>query len=372
MQEIILSDKNMEKTVINSANKMRCAAGFFSIMIVVCLYLPIFGQAATPVHDVAVTAVSSPSWVVVDSTLSISVQVANKGEKVEEIRVFLIDSATDDTIEQWFPVIAPQNEDSTELFWNTKGVQPGRHSLKTVAVIANDENPANNVLYQSVTVVPDIHDIAVVRIEPSRKAVVAGDTISVLVGLKNNGAFSETAAVKFVLEGNGPAQNKTIILDPASDSSIIFVAKILASLAGSYTARAEASPVPHETVLENNVRWTMLTVLTQSAITVSSFELSLAKRKSGPDVFTRSQAVLVFTTEKGPLAGATIWGVWNGAVTMISGKTDAKGRVVMTSPELKNAVSGSQFTFTIGRVVPADGSIGRLLLGPTAKSILVP
>jgi hypothetical protein len=334
-------------------------------------YQAAFGQVPF-VHDVAVTALSSQSWVVVDSTLSIGVEVANKGDKVEEISVFLIDSAFNDTIEQWFPVIEPKTTDTTVLFWNTKGVQTGKHTVVAVAVIAGDANPDNNMLSQNTTVVPDIHDISVARIEPSRKAVVTGDSLVVLVGLKNLGSYGETASVKVSLEGNSNEVNKTVVLEPASDTSVFFVVKALSQVPGDYTLRAEIATIPHEASTENNAAWTMLTVVPQSAITASSFDLSIAKRKSGPDTYTHCLAALVFTSEKGPCAGATVWGVWNGAVSTNAGKTDAKGRVVMASPEVKNAVSGSQFTFTIVRVVPADNGPARMLLGPTVKTVVVP
>jgi hypothetical protein len=350
---------------------LRSRGVFFCLGLFLLHYQAAFGQAPFA-HDVAVTALSSQSWVIADSTLSTSIEVANKGDKVEEISVFLIDSAFNDTIEQWFPVIEPNTTDTTVLFWNTKGAQSGKHTFIAVAVIASDANPGNNKLSQSVTVVPYIHDVSVSRIEPSRKAVVSGDSLMVLVGLKNLGPYVETASVKVSLEGNSNEANKTVVLEPASDTSVFFMVKAQSQLQGEYTLRAEVAPLPRESSVENNAAWTMLTVVPQSAITVSSFDLSLAKRKSGADTYTHCLAAVVFASEKGPCSGATVWGVWNGAVSTSAGKTDTKGRVVMTSPEVKNAVSGSQFTFTIVRVVPADNGPSRMLLGPTVKTVAVP
>ncbi|HUI92766.1 MAG TPA: hypothetical protein VLX68_11015 [Chitinivibrionales bacterium] len=98
----------------------------------------------TPVSscDTANITLSSRDSVAHDSTLVLMVRVMNKSRRVAEAAVSLIDSASGDTIENWYPLIPPQSSDSTEIFWNTKGAKVGNHTLKAVYSLPQDSVPA--------------------------------------------------------------------------------------------------------------------------------------------------------------------------------------------------------------------------------------
>jgi hypothetical protein len=106
------------------------------------------------VHDAAVISVSSSDSVTLDSTLVITIRAENRGRFVEEAVVSLIDSASGDTIENWYPLFPPECADSTMMFWNTKGAKAGNHTLKAILVIPLDSQPADNEQKHVVTIKP--------------------------------------------------------------------------------------------------------------------------------------------------------------------------------------------------------------------------
>jgi hypothetical protein len=128
------------------------------ILVLLCSLAAVLGaQELRPrvsVHDAAVITVSSQDSVTLDSTLVITIHAENKGRFVEEAVVSLIDSASGDTIENWYPLFPPESADSTVMFWNTKGAKAGNHMLKAVLVIPVDSNLADNEHKHIVTVKP--------------------------------------------------------------------------------------------------------------------------------------------------------------------------------------------------------------------------
>jgi hypothetical protein len=103
-------------------------------------------------HDASVVSICSRDSVALDSTLVITVRADNKGRFVEEATISLIDSASGDTIENWYPLFPPESADSTFMFWNTKGYKIGNHTLKAVLSIPLDGNPTDNEQKHTVTI----------------------------------------------------------------------------------------------------------------------------------------------------------------------------------------------------------------------------
>jgi hypothetical protein len=128
-----------------------------SVVLLCALAAAVGAQELHPrasVHDASVVSVSSPDSVTLDSTLIITIRAENKGRYVEEATVTLIDSASGDTIENWYPLLPPESADSTVMFWNTKGAKAGNHTLKAVLVIPVDSNLADNEHKHIVTIKP--------------------------------------------------------------------------------------------------------------------------------------------------------------------------------------------------------------------------
>src|SRR5271157_5752257 len=117
-------------------NFLDCSSG---IALLISLALTSFAAAQGNALDGApAVSLSSPDSVARDSTLVVTLRAENRSRDVKEALVCLVDSATGDTIENWYPILPPQSLDSGTVFWNTKGVLPGKHVLRAILVFPND------------------------------------------------------------------------------------------------------------------------------------------------------------------------------------------------------------------------------------------
>jgi hypothetical protein len=106
---------------------------------------------------------------------------------------------------------------------------------------------------------------------------------------------------------------------------------------------------------------------------VHSIEMSLSERTAGRNVFTHATAVVTIVDATGtPLEGATVEGHWSGAASdSDSGTTNADGQVSLDSDEVKNAPSGTTFTFTVDSVVKDGWTYDPTANEETSDSIIV-
>jgi hypothetical protein len=112
------------------------------------------GQKNDGSHGVTLTSITCDSLVPADSTLAIKVFAENKGSDVVEAIVSLVDSASGDTLEYWYPLFPPESADSIVMFWNTRGAKAGNHTLSAVVVSpAAGNNPASARVSRITTIV---------------------------------------------------------------------------------------------------------------------------------------------------------------------------------------------------------------------------
>jgi len=86
---------------------------------------------------------------------------------------------------------------------------------------------------------------------------------------------------------------------------------------------------------------------------VASIDMSLSKKIAGPNFFTRAIAIVSIVDTNGiPVSGATVSGNWSiSTFDSDSEMTDTNGNISLYSDEVKNAPSGTNFTFTVDNVV---------------------
>jgi hypothetical protein len=143
-------------TMIHSKQRRALVRG---ILTVLCtgLFFSVFPQvnAVRPVHSTGVVlrAIRSDSLISADSTVPIMVIAENKGANVIEAIVSLVDSASGDTIENWYPLFPPESADSIVLFWDTKGAKSGNHTLSGILAVPTDSSSTVKRLSRTVTVV---------------------------------------------------------------------------------------------------------------------------------------------------------------------------------------------------------------------------
>lgn len=98
---------------------------------------------------------------------------------------------------------------------------------------------------------------------------------------------------------------------------------------------------------------TVTEAVSTEAMYVANIHMSLSERKAGRNTFTRALAtVTIVDASNNPVAGATVYGFWSDATSDIdSGVTDSSGKVTLRSDAVKNAPSGTTFTFIVDDVV---------------------
>jgi len=86
---------------------------------------------------------------------------------------------------------------------------------------------------------------------------------------------------------------------------------------------------------------------------VAAIDMELAFVQRGPNLWTYAIAtVTIFDQANHSIEGATVSGQWSDATTdSDTGVTAADGTVSLESDKVKNAPSGTTFTFTVGSVV---------------------
>lgn len=92
-----------------------------------------------------------------------------------------------------------------------------------------------------------------------------------------------------------------------------------------------------------------VTELANNTMHVHSIDMSLGTRAAGKNSFTHAEALVTIVDASGAeVVGADVSGTWSGATTNTnSGITDANGRVLLSSGEVKNAPAGTTFTVTV-------------------------
>ena len=109
--------------------------------------------AASPVHDVAVTALNAPAQVTVGNVAAVSVTVGNLGTFSESPTVTLTDTTAGTLIGSQVVSLAAGASQVVPFNWNTAGATVGNHTLKAeVIAVTGETNFANNSLAKTVSV----------------------------------------------------------------------------------------------------------------------------------------------------------------------------------------------------------------------------
>jgi subtilisin len=111
------------------------------------------GAAASPVqYDAAVTAISAPDSAVIGDLVQVAVTVANTGTDVVSFDVSLAESPDGTAFpDQSVLNLAPGDMATLTFDWDTTGYTAGSHTLLASALLAGDEQPANDSQSTQVT-----------------------------------------------------------------------------------------------------------------------------------------------------------------------------------------------------------------------------
>ena len=148
-------------------------------------------NAVVAVHDVAVTAVTAPPQVEVDSSATVSVDITNEGGFTETFNVTLSsDQASDGNLPQVLSsgALAPGASTTLDFTWNTTGATETLHTLTATAdtVTGETDTADNSASTTSEVIPPTTHDVAVDSVT-APATVVQGTSDTVSVQVSNNG-----------------------------------------------------------------------------------------------------------------------------------------------------------------------------------------
>ena len=107
---------------------------------------------------------------------------------------------------------------------------------------------------------------------------------------------------------------------------------------------------------------------------VADISMNLPSAQRGPNRWSYAIATVTIVDAGGkPVEGATVSGHWSGATgDSDSGVTDADGKVSLQSDKVRNAASGTTFTFTVDDVALSGWTYNSTLNVETSDSIIVP
>jgi len=209
------------------------------------------------VHDVAVIDVSpSPTTVTVGDSVSIDVAVENQGTETEtfDVTVYyddaVIDSMTDVSL-------GSGGGDVLSFSWNTTGVTPDTYVISAEAFLEGDEDAEDNVYVDGEVEItegppPEVHDVAVISVLPSRTIVIVGDSVSIGVTVENQGTEAETFDVAVYSDDTVVDGMTGVHLEAGETDVLSFAWGTTGVDLGVYVISAEASIVEGEEDVEDN------------------------------------------------------------------------------------------------------------------------
>ncbi len=234
-----------------------------------------------PVHDVAVTGISAPSWVLPGDTVSVVVTVANQSDHHESFDVTLTDT-TDGPLGSQLVSLDAGDSTLVSFNWDTTGASIDDHILEAEAIaVTGETDTADNSRTTTVTVKEPVHDVAVIAIDAPLDAN-EGDLVSVSVTVENQGTYSETPTVTLTdITGGLPIiGSETISLLNAGDSTTIsFDWDTTGASIDDHILEAEASAVQGETDTADNSMTTTVTIKEKST---ASMQVTITNHRVKP------------------------------------------------------------------------------------------
>ncbi len=226
----------------------------------------------TEAHDVAVTGITAPDFVVKGDIATIQVTVKNQGSSLESSTLILTDEY-DTWVVGSEPVSLAAGASDTYMFeWDTAGVEVAIHSLNaTVQGVADESDLQDNSMTTTVSIEEIKHDVAVMSVT-APSSVTVGEGVSVDITVKNEGNRVETFYVPLVSDNATPDTtddieigNQSITLGAGNSTTFIYTWDTESSNSGVYTLNATAGPVDGEFDTSDNSRKTSVTVSDQSS-----------------------------------------------------------------------------------------------------------
>jgi hypothetical protein len=188
-------------------------------------------------QDVTVVNVIAPDVAVPGELVPINVTVANIGKSAEVANVTIRYDTT--YIDSQNVTLAVGASETVSFSWNTTGVAQGNHTINATATIDDDGDLTDNRKNTPILIAK--HDVAVEDISPPPSTqVIVGELVTISVGVKNHGGYTETFQVNVTYDTGTIGEPQQAQLDPNKYDKIHFTWNTTGVALGSYTIRAEA------------------------------------------------------------------------------------------------------------------------------------
>ena len=247
-------------------------------------------------HDVAVTAISAPTWVLTDSVVTLEVTVANTGAFQETATLTLADQTTVPATAVGGPIeigpLDPGAQITRTVQW-TATLPIGLHTiLGQVSLVApagvEDANTANDTKSVTIQVADPLHDIAVTALTAPASAI-TGRPVTVKATVANPGTYNEGPFDVTLTDNGAPVEAPTAVSLPAGGTTTLTFSWTPPT-PGSHSLAATAVLAGEEVVNQaNNAKQVTITVtdpFTDAAVTALT----------GPTSAITGQAVAVKAT----------------------------------------------------------------------------
>lgn len=299
-------------------------------------------------HDVVVTGISAPAWVVQGDSVSITVDTANPGNFAENYTVTLHDDTAVSVIGSQSVSLAAGATTSLTFTWATSDTTvTGDHVLRAVASTVNGEtNTTNNAKSTVVAVRQPSHDVALSSVVAPAE-VVQGGSAAIVVTAVNEGTYVESFTVTLRDATDGIDIGSAGVSSLAAGASVTLSftwATSSSTSIGTHTLIATAPAVSGETATLDNTKSTTVVVNVDSApahigdLDAVSTKLTKGQWKAIVTIAVHDAAHA--GVEAAVVSGKFIQGSWSLAVSCT---TDAGGVCSVDSGAFPSTEGGASF-----------------------------
>jgi hypothetical protein len=215
-------------------------------------------EIKSKIHDVAVVSLqASPQEAYLGDNIKLSVTVTNLGDYKEIFNVTIFWGDTEIIATQ--ACLYPNQTSTINIIWNTFGMAEGTHTIWALAETLPGEINTENNRFEDDTVTllsrptPIIYDLAVMSVQAYPTSVKMGQIVQIKVGVKNQGASTESFNVIAYYDNFPIAAQRVSMLPPDTQKELTFYWNTSGVGPGTYTIKAYIPPLPNEINTENNL-----------------------------------------------------------------------------------------------------------------------
>lgn len=295
------------------------------------------------VNDVAITSVSVPSPVYVNTAQTVDVGVANQGTQSESFNVSLSDTlaATISGVQN----VTLGAGASTTLSFSWMPTVTGNHQLTaTASNVPGESDFFDNTKSANSTVQVAVHDVAVTGVS-APPSVTQGASATVNVNIANQGTFAETFNVSLTdnLAATIGGSPQSVTLMPGASTTVNF--SWTPTVTGNHSLTATAALASDEDLADNSGSASSnVTAPPVNTMHVGDLDGSKTSSKSN---WTATVTIRVHNASHAAVSGALVSGSWSGGFAGAAAcTTNGSGQCSVSTGNIPKKKGSVTFTVT--------------------------